>query len=574
MAIKNILRNTGTAIRLGLLLTAMAGLGSVLVSCGGGGVAPTSTGTTPLSVLPAAPDLYELTPATITITGGKGPYTVFPANVSLLPTPSVSGNTFALQSNPVAADTSVKVTVQDSSSPQQTVDFTANLHASQLNNAIKVTPTQNGQTCGTAVCSGGSAVVTSTSAINGVVQRGRQVRFDVVQGAFSFNAATGNGLVSTVTAVTDASGVAEASIQVAVATPSQTAQLKVTDVPTGQFRYFNFDIQQITTTNTMLIVPATVTWVGAYNNACVIGGLSTHYIFGGTPPYTVSTTNPQAVTFTVTDPVGGNSSIEAKEGGAVLVSTTGFVCTVGTGGTTMIVRDATGGISQFTVNNNVGASAPPTVTTPTTVTLPAPTLNPASLGPLDCGTSASAYVDQVVPNGYTGTAPVLTATPLEPTRIQALLTIGTPNVLTVTRLANGPAGGSGSLVRVSNGSTFVDVTISLSTTTNNACASANGSGNPLSSATSSNIAVSITGSPNGTVSQAFAGGVGPYTVTSVGPTIATVGKDGVVFGSNTSLASNTTPFFVKGVSQGVTFVTVVDSSPTPQTLVFVVTVTP
>ncbi len=575
MAIKNLLRSTGSAFRLGATLVAMAGMSAFLASCGGGGVAPVSSSSTTVSILPGAPELYEGVATSITISGGRSPYNIFSSNPSVVPPPPQSTGVFVLTSNPVPADTTVKITIQDSANPPTQTDFTMNVHASQLNNGIQVIPTSTGQTCGTAVCTGGTATVSSTSAVANVVQRGRTVQFSVVTGDFKFQTPGTNTQVSSIFTTTDSAGVASAQIIALAAAPSQTAVLQVTDYPTGQgglpgqARKFAFQIQQVTLSTVISINPAVITWQGPYNDACVAGGLSTHYIFGGKPPYTISTTSPAGVTFTVSDPAPGpgGSAIETKEGGAVMVSTTGVVCTLPGAGITMLVRDLTGGIATFTVNNQLGASARPVVTPPATVVLPSPTLNPPSLGPLDCGVTASTFVDQTTPSGYQGTAPVISVTALEPNRISASVA---GNIISVTRVGNGPGGQSSSLVRVSNGVSFTDMTVTLSaasngTTTNSnsyACSIGNSTLTPITLPLASKITIHLaTPGVNPTQPTTISGGTPPFTVTSVGPGVAQVSADGVVFQNSITLQSNTVPYIVKGLTQGSTYVTVVDSSP-------------
>ncbi|MBI3716420.1 MAG: hypothetical protein HY255_10545 [Betaproteobacteria bacterium] len=565
------LRNTGSMLRIGLLVAAAAGIGSTVVSCGGGGVAAVASSSTSLTVLPSAPDLYENTPTPLTVAGGKPPYKVFPANLTIIPQPTVNGSVIMVTANPVAADTSVKITVSDSSPSPLTVDVTANVKASQLNNSITIIPTAAGQLCGTAVCSGGDAVITTTSSLNGVVQRGRSVRFDVYSGDFNFVTPSTNTLVTTITVTTDNSGIATALIRVKNAAPSQTGIVQVTDVPSGQFRRFNFPIQQTTSSTAITIIPSVFTWQGAYNTACVVGGVSTHYIFGGTPPYTITTTVPQAVTFATTDPPAGaqppNTAVETKEGGAVLVSVTGQVCSLGGAGTTMIVRDATGRTATFTVNNNVGTVAPPVGGTPVTV-FDKPTVNPASFS-LDCGATGSSFIDQAIPTGYTGSAPVLVATPLEPTRISTAIAGG---IFSATRLGNGPGGAASTLVRLSNGGpNFLDFVVNLNGTSPWACSTSNNTGGTPISTTTGHTAASNVGQVQ---AYTFTGGIGPYSISSAGTGIVDLSTTGVggSFTSPVSLPSTTFPFFYRGVAVGTTFITIIDSSPTPQVYVIVVTV--
>jgi len=558
------LRNSGSTLRIGLLIAAVAGIGSVLVSCGGGGVAAVSNTTQTLAVLPVAPDLYDATPVTVTISGGKAPYTVVSANTSILPTPTVDGNKITLIAKAVTADTPVKVTVRDSATTPASQDITANVRVSFLLNSVTL---KSSLTDCAQVCSGDDALVTVPVVLNGVPQPGRSVKFEAIQGAFGFILSGTNQVASTVTVTTDSTGIASVFIRVQPGVTTQTALMQITDVVSGQKKNFTFTITQIITSTAITVTPSSVSWTGVYNNACVTGGFSTHVVYGGTPPYTITSTNPpapnpQAITITTTDPPS-TPPVVSKQGGAVMILTTGLACTTASPNT-VFVTDATGRQATITVDNKVGATPAPGGGN---VTFPQPVANPSSFS-LDCGATASAFLDQAIPAGYTGAAPVLVVTPLEPLRVSASIAGG---IFSVTRLGNGPGGTGSTLVRISNGSSApLDFTVSLNGSAPFACGAANNTGIPITATTGHTLGLN----PGAVSVFQFVGGVGPYTVTSFNPAIVDMSTTGVTgsFGSPITFANTAFPFFFHGVAAGVTFATITDSSPTPQVYVIVVTV--
>ena len=94
---------------------ALAGV-MALSACGGGSGAPnTVLNPSAVSLLPEELVAYEGTPATLTISGGKAPFTIASSNQSVLPVSQpASGRSVPLLPNNVDVDTPVTVTVRDS----------------------------------------------------------------------------------------------------------------------------------------------------------------------------------------------------------------------------------------------------------------------------------------------------------------------------------------------------------------------------------------------------------------------------------------------------------------------------
>ncbi len=245
-----------------LALLALAGL-LALGGCGGGSGAPNNPFAQqpapigPLFVLPPTLTAYSHTPATLTVSGGAPPYQAFTGNQSLLPvTQIVNGDTIVLLPNDVAAATPVVITVQDSIG--QTATSTVTVSPAPLFNTLTITPAR--AACGAnTVCSGDIATATVTVAgTGGAGIPNRQVKFDVVTGAFfilSNNPA--QPLVSTLTVVSDANGVATVVLQAAVNAPTQPAILRATEVSSGNSVNGVFTIVQQTSGSAILsVVPA------------------------------------------------------------------------------------------------------------------------------------------------------------------------------------------------------------------------------------------------------------------------------------------------------------------------------
>ena len=526
-------------------VSAAALLGAVAVligACGGGGASTTGApgaSTATLAVLPTTTAAYGNTSVTFTLSGGKPPYTASSSNSSLIPISTPVGNDGKLTVSPKtpAIDTDVTLTFRDSSTAATSVTATANLKASTLSSSLTITPSASGTQC-VGICSGGNGIASVQAVVAGVPGQGRSVRFDAFQGDFGFvapGASLSDPTVATITVTTDNQGFARVVIRAKNAAPSQSAIIQLVDVPSGEVRRFVFSISQVSSSTEIVINPARFDWTSPFRDACVISGITNHYISGGIPPYTVSNTSPDFATF--------SPAIVLTEGGAVTVITKGFVCS--STGVSFVVRDSTSRTASFIVSNTIGPSTGPSVGSASGIQ--PPTVTPNALGPIACGASGSAFVDQANP---TGAALTLSATSLEPNRVTALITNGQ---LTATRASNGVGGGSSVLVRVSNSLSFTDVAVALSGIAPFGCGANAGAGTITVSGSASVTVAAGTLSP-----QSIAGGTAPYTVVSSNTAIATVASSGA------------SAFTITGVTAGTTFVTITDA--TGASTILVVTV--
>jgi len=335
-----------------LALTALALMGG----CGGGSGAPNNpfapgpVSPGPLSILPAAPTVYSNTPATLTITGGIPPYAVFSANTAVLPlSASVTNGTIVLLPANVLASTAVVITAQDSAGAKATATVT--VQPAPIFNTLTVTPASTA--CGAnTVCSGQTATakVTVTGA-GGVGIPGRQVKFDVVSGAFAIQSNDpANPLVSTLTVVSDQFGVAQVILQATAGAPTQPALLRATELTTGNQQTAQFTIvQTINGAQVLAVVPSTVTITGPDTSTCSSGFRIDYFIYGGTPPYRITSTFPNSVTLI-------NPTVLAS-GQPFTVITNGSCVNP----LVFSIVDAVGLQTTATLNNTPGTSAPPTV---------------------------------------------------------------------------------------------------------------------------------------------------------------------------------------------------------------------
>jgi len=361
-------------LRPALTLLALAGT-LALTACGGGSGAvnspnqPTPTPITQLSVLPATSIVaYSGVPVTIKVVGGLSPYQALSSNSAILPVPlNVSGDTIVMVANPVAngADVPVSITVSDQSGQAVIVNVTVRF-APLFATGITVTPSTG--TCGANVCDGETAVVTaSATGPGGAPLPGRQIRFDAIFGPYGIVTNNpGTPLFSTLTVVTDASGLATVQIQATPNATTQQAQIRATDLATGQQQTANFVIQRNTSSNNLTVIPPSATVTAPYDDACSAGFVIDYYIFGGTAPYTVTSSFPNGVLISPTTVQANGQAFRATTNGSCVNPLT------------FTIVDAAGKVTTATLANVPGTSPRPPTTPPTPTP---PTVAPLVLAP-------------------------------------------------------------------------------------------------------------------------------------------------------------------------------------------------
>jgi hypothetical protein len=353
-----------------LMAIAAIGLISGLSACGSGAVGSppdtTPVASTPLAVSPPTADLFPDVPATFTITGGKPGYSAFSSNSVVLPvTATLPGTTFTVIPGAVTAETAVDITVKDAANASASAKAT--VKPSTLINQITFTPSAPTATgCGTALCSGNDAQVVVKAALNGVVLRSRQIRFDVLQGMFDISPASSSPLCTTksCTVSTDGSGEATVRIVANANASTQSATLQVTDVESTQARKYNFNI--VSNAGALSALPSeTIVIKGERGVAGIAEGAGKcpptaqvdYTIFGGTPPYSVASTG---LAIATAEP----SKIEANGGR--------FRATLsGCGQAAFSITDATGkAIQTALIDSQRGDSSAVTTTTQTLLVAP------------------------------------------------------------------------------------------------------------------------------------------------------------------------------------------------------------
>jgi hypothetical protein len=338
---------------------ALLGL-AFLGGCGGGSGAPNNPYTPvppappPISILPATSTAYSNTPASLTINGGVAPFFVTSNNSAILPVAQVNttGTIVLLPAN-VVSDTTVVIQVVDSAG--QLASATVTVKAAPIFNTLTIKPSS--PACGTnAICSGQTATASVTvTGPGGAGIPNRQVRFDVVSGAFSIHTTDpANPFVTTLTVVSDQFGVAQVILQAAAGVPTQPAQLRATELTTGFQQTAQFTIVQTINGSAILsVVPSDITFLGPDTTQCSNNFRGDYYIFGGQPPYQVFATPPGGVVL---------ANVPVTTQGGFFTAISNGTCTTSSG-IVLIIVDATGVQTTVTFHNLPGTT-PPTPPTP------------------------------------------------------------------------------------------------------------------------------------------------------------------------------------------------------------------
>ncbi len=437
-----------------LNLAALAGVLS-LAACGGGNGAPNNPfqgGAGPLAISPSVANLYSATRTPLSSEVMRSPYAITSSDQAVLPVVGVlDGNTLVVTPGNVGADTPITLTVRDAQNQSVTAALTVK-PALLLPNSITITGNPACSSSGGTLCSGqnGTASVLVTGPA-GAPLAGRQIRFDVVQGNFSFVNTAGQQLVSSLAVTSDQNGFAVVQLQVPTSATTQIATIRATDVASGNAISSNFTIVAFNDGAAVLSVsPTSISVPGAPHDPprCAIGIPVTYYVFGGTPPYTVAASLPTFVSITGTPVV--------NSGGGFTVRANACVDEV------LTITDASGRFITASFASVLGPAATTgggtggTDCTFSPTPTGCPTVSPTTLSLTACtgaGASANAQVTS-------------TSTPVAgaPSGLTALITGSTsPYTLTVTR-ASGTVS-SPATVTVSAGSLSQNVSVTVSPTT-------------------------------------------------------------------------------------------------------------
>lgn len=349
----------------------------LLTACGGGGAAgsPDIPGGV-LQVSPSVGTLYAGVPYTITIAGGRKPYTLTSTEPNVLPVPStVDGNSVqVVAANPGVVDPNL----QAGELPVRTVNVTVRSGDGQSLTAVyKVgqnfltgygvsispitCPIGGALPTNIQACAGGQAAMQFNATFNGNLQGDRQFRLEVLRGPFQFVFPQGGVAGNTVTTTSDHQGRVTVIMQVNGGVPTQIAVVRVIDVATGVYADFAFVITGAGGNGTLTAIPDSITFTGNLTTDCG-AGQSSFLVFDGIPPYAALSSNP-AVTVS---PASSSSNP-----GQFTVQMIGNTPPCQTG--TVVVTDSTGARTTVTVTSQPGATTPPApaklAVAPDTITL-------------------------------------------------------------------------------------------------------------------------------------------------------------------------------------------------------------
>jgi hypothetical protein len=384
-------------------LIGVLGLGA----CGGGSGAPNpiSNPISTLTVQPAIANVYSQTPVMFTVAGGRPPYSLFSSDQSALPTPStVTGNSVIFVPSIVNLDTTVTVTARDADG--NTANSAVTVKPATLINSMTLKADGGSGTTANCPNPGGSSSATDSAGqtficagqtgsvavrVGGGLAGGRQIRFDVVQGPFQLFT-NGPGQPDTFalsyTVPTDQNGDAIARVR---ATPNANQQIVIvqaTDLLTGTFVRGIFIV---TNGDGLLIVPDTVNITGPTTETCSSGVITSFFIFGGAPPYTISNTFPQFL--------GVSPGVVNISGGGFNATTTGACLSPGIIG----ITDSAGHTKTVSITNALGSTPPATVTTNIPIVI-----SPSTIPTLTCGASFNVFATGGGTTTQTGTTTTTT----------------------------------------------------------------------------------------------------------------------------------------------------------------------
>ncbi len=284
---------------------------SVLVAaCGGGGPSVNPNQGGPISAQPDNGTFYAGMPSTITLSGGRKPYSITSSDPGVLPVPPiVNANSFeVIPNNPGVVDTGLG----PNDLPVKTVTVQIRDTTGILFN-ISIKVAQNfvtgyrlafvASTCPVATtpgatlqpCAGGDTAVQLAATTNGSLHGNEAFRLEVVRGSYAFytpNSST--GIISqTFTTTSDHEGKITGVIRVPAGTPTQIAIIRVVHIGTGASQEQVFVIQGASSAPlTLVAIPATLTFTGATDSSSCGTGSGDVFIFDGAPPYTAVSSNP------------------------------------------------------------------------------------------------------------------------------------------------------------------------------------------------------------------------------------------------------------------------------------------
>ena len=353
-----------------LATVALLSVLALIAGCGGGG-AKDPFATTPVPALIVSPgtlNVYSGTPAVVTINSGVGPFQVFSSDSVVLPvTQVVSGAAITLTANSVEAEKAVSLTVRDAYNQATSVSVT--VKPSPLLGTLTITP-RTSSPCGAvatstlpaSICSGETATASILlRGANTLPLPNRQVRFDVLQGPYNFVLdQAGTILAKTATVVTDQNGSAIVTVKADNVIPSQAVLIRATDLTSGNRVDGTFTIIELTNGSAVLsVVPQKYTVKGVYKNECP-SSTADYVIYGGTPPYTVTTGLPVFMTLSV--PGSSGQTVIVNRSAGIFTASNGAAATCGAYSAPLTITDTAGRTITASYDVEPGTQDRPVVT--------------------------------------------------------------------------------------------------------------------------------------------------------------------------------------------------------------------
>lgn len=457
MAIEKSFRSLGVWAKRGATVAAFGVIGVMLAACGGSGAAggdPGKSGT--LALQPSTGTLYANVTYKFNVLGGRAPYVVTSNEQTLVPlNRTVNGNDFEVTPNQTGI-------VDLGQAPEQLPTRKVNIEVRDSNGSLVSAAYDVAQnfltgytlsvsslsSCGTtgtttpAACSGFESVIQLRPVTNGLRSPNRQFTFTPLYGPFAFLDVGGNTTPagSSINVTSDTTGTLTARLKPNAGVPTQYAQFRLKDVPTGAYLDYTFVI--LGSNIALSVAPSTVNLTGPNGSTCGSGSFDVA-IFGGTPPYKVQAAGALDGTVSVTPTVINTNDPKVVR---VTVATVPIPSRC-PNGAAVIVEDAQGIRATVTINSTVG----------TTPTPPALVLS----GAITCladGQTSAVLVQGGSPNG--GIANSSNA---------SLLSVagafgGSPTTITVTAVGTAGAAVVPVTVSATDGATNSSVTVGRKTT--------------------------------------------------------------------------------------------------------------
>lgn len=403
-------RSTGSKVLAAVFVAASTLL---LSSCGGGGAASTAEGGV-LTVQPNPGTAYAGIPFRLSVIGGRAPYFLGSSEPSIFPVPATTNDNFMdiLPGQPGVIDTglqagevprrAVVVNARDSngliSSATLSVlqNFLIGYGVSYSSTCPAAAAAAGATAAATQACPGNETVIRMAPTFNGQLRGNALMRFERIRGDFTFFQCGTNPTlgVNSITQNTDHTGLAQVCIYVPQNAPTQFAAYRIIDVATGVYADQIFQIvASVIGAPTLTAIPNTVTLTGT-NGRCGTGS-SDFLVFGGSPPYSATSTNPQVI-------VAPASSASNPGRFSVTVVNNAPPCPTGA---VVNIIDSVGARGTVTVTSVQGAAAPAIQVAPAAFTLNCQQSGTAVVvgggGPLSAfasggGVSASVSGNQVV----------------------------------------------------------------------------------------------------------------------------------------------------------------------------------